>query len=83
MTLESSVKIFQVLEPLYPQQPLQPQQPQWPQWPWRPHFIKKFTDPDGCWIIAGTQMNNTGPFLCIGSSEVQFFTDVTFLKTGW
>ena len=41
MTLQSSVMIFQVLEPFQPQWPLQPQQPQWPLWPRKPHFIKK------------------------------------------
>ena len=83
-------------EPKWPQWPQQPQQPQWPQWPQQPHFIKKFTDPDGL-IIPSTQMTNTSPFLWNGSSKIQFFTDicypfcwrllrpayVTFLKTGW
>ena len=105
MTLKSPVVIFQALEPLQPQWPQQPQQPQWPQWPqqhqwpiWprQPHFIKKFTDPDG-WIIPGTKMTNTCLFLWNGSSKIQFFTniwylfcsrllrliDATFLKTGW
>ena len=88
--------IFQTLEPLQPQWPQQPWQPQWPQWPQQPHFINFFTNPDG-WIIPGTQMTNTSPFLWNGSSKIQFFTDiwypfcwrllrpayVTFLKTGW
>ena len=65
---------FQALEPLQPQWPRQPQQPQWPQWPQQPHFIKKFTDPDGS-MIPGTKMTNTGPFLWNGSSKIQFFTD--------
>jgi hypothetical protein len=26
-------------------------------------FHQKITDPDGCWIIAGSKMTNTGPFL--------------------
>ena len=96
MTLKSPVVIFQALEPLQPQWPQQPQQPQWPQWPRQPHFIKKFTDPDG-WIICGTKMTNNGPFLWNGSSKIQFFTiiwhpfclrllrpaDATFWKTGW
>ena len=84
MTLKSSVVIFQALEPLQPQ------------WPWQPHFIKKFTDSDG-WIIPGTKMINTCPFLWNGSLKIQFFAniwyffcwrllrpaDATFLKTGW
>ena len=96
MTLKSPIVIFQALEPLQPQWPQQPQQPQWPQWPQQPHFIKKITDPDG-WIIPGTKMTNTCPFLLNGSSKPQFFTNIwypfcqrllrpaniTFLKTGW
>ena len=96
MTLKSPIVIFQALEPLQPQWPQQPQHPQWPQWPQQPHFIKKFTDPDG-WIIPGTKMTNNGPFLWNGSSKIQFFTNIwhpfcrrllrpadgTFLKTGW
>ena len=82
MTLKSSVVMFQALKTLQPHWPQQPQQPQWPQWPRQPHFIKKYTDPDG-WIISGT------------SSKIQIFTNVwypfyllrpanaTFLKTGW
>ena len=56
---------------------------------------KKLPDPD-CLIILATKMTNTGPLLWIGSSKIQFFTDiwypfcrrllrpayVTFLKTG-
>ena len=53
MTLKSSVVIFQALKPLQPQWTQWPQQPQWPQWPRQPHFIKKFTDPDGL-IICST-----------------------------
>ena len=75
MTLKSSVVIFQALKSLQPQWPQQPQQPQWPQWPWQPHFIKKFTDPDG-WIIPGTKMTNTCLFLLNRSSKTQFFTRV-------
>ena len=96
MTLKSSVVIFQALKPLQPQWPQWPQQHQWPQWPQQPHFIKKYTDPDGL-IIPSTQMTNTSPFLWNGSSKIQFFTDiwypfcqrllrpanVTFLITGW
>ena len=96
MTLKSSEVIFQALEPLQPQWPLQPQQPQWPQWPQQPHFIKKFTHPDG-WIIPTTKMTNTSSFLRNRLSKIQWFTDiwypfyqrlwrpayVIFLKTGW
>ena len=78
MTLKSSVEIFQTLEPLQPQWPPQPQQPPWPQWPLQPHFIKNITDCDG-WIIPGTKMTNTGPFLWNGSSKIQFFTDIWYL----
>ena len=78
MTLKSPVVIFQALEPLQPQWPQQPQQPQWPQWPRQPHFIKIFTDPDG-WIIPGTKMTNTCPFLWNGSSKIQFFTNIWYL----
>ena len=95
MTLKSSVVIFQALEPLQPQWPQQPQQPRWPQWPQQPHFTKELPEPDG-WIIPGTKMTSTGPFLWDGSSKIQFFTGiwylfcwrllrpayVTFLKTG-
>ena len=61
MTLNSSVVIFQTVEPQRPQWPLQPQQPRWLQWPRQPHFIKIFIQPDG-WIIFSTQMTNTSPF---------------------
>ena len=84
MTLKSSVVIFQALEPLLSQ------------WPRQPHFIKKFTHPDG-WIIPTTKMTNTSSFLRNRSSKIQWFTDiwypfcqrlwrpayVIFLKTGW
>ena len=46
MILQSSVVIFQALEPFQPQWPLQPQQSQWPQWPHQPHFIKKIAELD-------------------------------------
>ena len=75
MTLKSSVVIFQALEALQPQWSQQPQQPRWPQWPWKPHFIKKITDPDGL-IIPGTKMTNTCCFLKNGSSKIQFFTNI-------
>ena len=81
MTLKSSVVIFQALKPLQPQWPRWPQQPQWPQWPQQPHFIKKFTDPDGL-IIPSTQMTTTSPFLWNGSSKFQFFTDIWYLSVG-
>ena len=38
-------------------------------------FHQKFTDPDG-WIIPGTKMTNTGPFLWNGLSKIQFFTNI-------
>ena len=79
MTLKSSVEIFQTLEPLQPQWPPQPQQPPWPQWPLQPHFIKNITDCDG-WIIPGTKMTNTGPFLGNGSSKIHFFTDISTIS---
>ena len=78
-TLKSSVVIFQTLEPLQPQWPPQPQQPPWPQWPLQPHFIKNIIDCDG-WIIPGTIMTNTGPFLWNGSSKIQFFTDISTIS---
>ena len=77
----TSVVIFLALEPLQYQWPQQPQWPQWPQWPQQPQFIKKITDTDG-WIIPGTQMNNTSPFLWNGSSKFQFFTDIWYLSVG-
>ena len=39
------------------------------------YFIKELPDPYG-WIISGTKMTNDGPFLCNGSSKIQFFTDI-------
>ena len=63
MTLKSSVVIFHTLKP-----------PQ-PQWPLQPHFIKKFTCPDG-WSIPSTQMTKTSPSLRNGPSKIQFFTDI-------
>ena len=71
MTLKSSLMIFQALEPLQPQQPHRPLQPQWPQQPLKPYFIKKVPDLDN-WIVPGTKMTNTGPFLWNGSSKIQF-----------
>ena len=81
ITQKSSVLIFQTLEPLQPQWSLQPQQPPWPQWPLQPHFIKNITYCDG-WIIPGTKMTNTGPFLWNGSSKIQFFTDISTISVG-
>ena len=78
MTLYTSELIFPALEPLqyqWPQEHQWPHLPQWPQQPQQPQFIKTFTDPDG-WIIPGTQMNNTSPFLWNESSKFQFFTDI-------
>ena len=74
MTLKSPVLIFWSLESLQPQWPQQPQQPQWPQWPQQPHFIKKFTGPDGLMILC-TKTTITGPFLWNGLSKIQFFID--------
>ena len=95
MSLKPSKVIFQALDPLQPQWPQQPQQLRWPQWPQQPHFTQELPEPDG-WIIPGTKMTCTGPFLWDGSSKIQFFTgiwhlfclrllrsaSVTFLKTG-
>ena len=53
VTLKSLVVIFQALKPLQPQWPLQPQ---------NPYFTKELPGSDG-WIIPGTKMTNTGPFL--------------------
>ena len=86
----------------YTNKPMQPHwsqqhlQPHWPHQPLKPYFLKELPDPDG-WIIPGTKMTNTGPFLWNGSSKIQIFTniwnffcqrllrpsDATFLKTGW
>ena len=96
MSLKSSVVIFQALESLQLQWTQQPQQHRWPQWPQQPNFTKELPGPDG-WIIPGTKMTSTGPFLWDGSSKIKFFTGiwylfcwrllrpayVTFLKTGW
>ena len=53
MTLKSSVVIFQALKPLQSQWPLQPQ---------KPYFTKERPDSGG-WIIPGTKITNSGPFL--------------------
>jgi hypothetical protein len=48
-------------------------QPQWPQQPPKPFFPQKMDDS----ISPGeTKMTNTGPFLWIGSSKIQNFTDI-------
>ena len=81
MTLKSSLVIFQALEPLQPQQPHWPLQPQWPQQSLKPYFIKKLPDLDN-WIVHGTKMTNTGPFLWNRSSKIQFFTDFNTFSVG-
>ena len=62
MTLKSAVVIFQALKPLQPQ---------------NPYFTKKLRGPDG-WIIPGTKMTNTVPFLLNESSKIQIFTDILY-----
>ena len=62
---------------MQPQWPQQPQQPWWPKWPQQPHFTKELLEPD-CWIIPGTKMTNTGPFLRNESSKIQFFTYIWY-----
>ena len=64
--------IFQALEPLQPQRPHRPLQPLWPQQPLKPYFIKELPDLDD-WIVPGTKMTNTGPFLWNRESKIQFF----------
>ena len=95
MTLKSLVVILQVLEPLQRHWPQRPLQPHWPRKLLHPYFIKEFAEPDR-WIIAGTKMTNSCPFLRNGSSKIRFFTDIwhffccrllrpayaIFLKTG-
>ena len=75
MTLKSLVVIFLALENLQPHWPHRPWKPHWPQKPLQPYIIKELPDPNG-WIIPGTKMTNTGPFLWNGSSKIQFFTDI-------
>ena len=41
-------------------------------------FFSKLLDLDG-WIIPGTKMTNTCPFLWNGSSKIQFFTNIWYL----
>ena len=75
ITLKSSVVIFRALEPLQPHWPHLPWQPYWPKQLLQLYIIKEFLGPN-CWIIPGTKMTNTGPFLWNGSSKIQFFTDI-------
>ena len=77
MTLKSSVVPFQALEPLQPRWPHWPLQPQRPLQPQKPYFTKELRGPDG-WIIPGTKMTNTVPFLLNESSKIQIFTDILY-----
>ena len=77
IALKSSVAIFWALEPLQPHWPHRPWQPHWPQQPLQPYITKELPDTN-CWIIPGTKMTNTGPFLWIVSSKIQFFTDICY-----
>ena len=77
MILKSSVVPFQALEPLQPRWPQRPLQPQQPLQPQKPFFTKELRGPDG-WIIAGTKMTNTVPFLLNESSKIQIFTDILY-----
>ena len=74
MILKSSVVPFQALEPLQPRWPQRPLQPQQPLQPQKPFFTKELPDSGG-WIIPGTKMTNTVPFLLNESSKIQIFTD--------
>jgi hypothetical protein len=60
---------------------IQPLQPHWPHQPPQPYFIKELPVSDG-WIIPGTKMTNTGPFLWNGTSKIQFFTDFSTFSVG-
>ena len=73
--------IFQALEPLQPHWPQRPLQPLWPNWPLQPHFINFLPDLDG-WIIPGTKMIKTGPFLWNGSSKIHFLLISDTLAVG-
>ena len=75
MTLKSLVVIFLALENLQPHWPHRPWKPHWPQKPLQPYIIKELPDPNG-WIIPGTKMTNTGPFLWNGSSKIQFLPNI-------
>ena len=67
--------IFQALEPLQPRRPHWPLQPQQPLQPQKPYFTKELFGPGG-WIVPGTKMPNTVPFLLNESSKIQIFTDI-------
>ena len=58
-----------------------PWQPHWPQQPLQPYIIKELPDPNS-WIIPGTKITNTGPFLCNDSSKIQLFTDIWYPLCG-
>ena len=75
MTLKSSKRIFQALEPLQPYWIDRHLQPHWPLQLQKHGFTKKHPDLDG-WIIPGTKMTNTGPFVKNGSSKIKFFIDI-------
>ena len=77
LTLKSSVVIFQALEPLQPRRPHWPLQPQQPLQPQKPYFIKELRGPDS-WIVPGTNMTITVPFLLNESSKFQIFTDIPY-----
>ena len=77
MTLKSSVVIFQTLEPLQPRWPHWPLQPQRPLQPQKPYFTKELRGPDS-WIVPGTKMTNTVPFLLNELSKIQIFTDILY-----
>ena len=44
-------------------------------------FHQNITDCDG-WIIHGTKMTITGPFMWNRSSKIQFFTDISTISVG-
>ena len=62
MPLKSSAVIFPGLKTSAAS--LASAEPHWPQQPLQPYFIKEIPVPGaGAWIILGTKMTNTGPFL--------------------
>ena len=69
------------LQPHWSHQPHQLLQPHWPHQPIQPYFIKELPDSDG-WMIPGTKMAKTGPFLLNGSSKSNFFTDFSNFSVG-
>ena len=77
MALKSSVVPFQALEPLQPLWPHWPLQHQRPLQPQKPYFTKELRGPDS-WIVPGTKMTNTVPFLLNESSKIQIFTDILY-----